>query len=317
MHKNLWEEMNQYIDSLIKENLSTGLEAEEAGLEEEESSNPKWVNSPNAWQIGNLSSSYWAKIHPSEGPLGLTYHVGYLVGKRFKWVPKNQDESLIEPLKRPCSLIWTSQDDQNVERIDTDGLLGMKKAELNNELLKDYESEFLDLGTNVRCTLKGKLYDINDKGHQDYFMPIDVFLESKDKYQLNALYSRIWTLDSFFENGKVNLEAINKYKREMGTMIPILCNTVTQLNDYALEIGINQETIKERYDRFNRIKDIMFGEFGAKYPEGTLFRPTKEENQNWRLYAKDELGVESNYLYDMIHSKYRFKGRGLTREEES
>ena len=78
-----------------------------------------------------------------------------------------------------------------------------------------------------------------------------------------------------FENGKVNLEAINKYKREMGTMIPILCNTVTQLNDYALEIGINQETIKERYDRFNRIKDIMFGEFGAKYPEGTLFRPTK------------------------------------------
>ena len=62
---------------------------------------------------------------------------------------------------------------------------------------------------------------------------------------------------------------------------------------------------------------IMFGEFGAKYPEGTLFRPTKEENQNWRLYAKDELGVESNYLYDMIHSKYRFKGRGLPREEVS
>ena len=43
MHKNLWEEMNQYIDSLIKENLNTGLEAEEAGLEEEESSNPKWL----------------------------------------------------------------------------------------------------------------------------------------------------------------------------------------------------------------------------------------------------------------------------------
>ena len=79
----------------------------------------------------------------------------------------------------------------------------MEKAELNNELLKNYESEFLDLGTNVRCTLKGKLYDINDKGHQDYFMPIDVFLESKDKYQLNTLYSRIWTLDSFLKMVKL------------------------------------------------------------------------------------------------------------------
>ena len=84
-------------------------------------------------------------------------------------------------------MIWTSQDDQNVE-YRYGWSIGYEKAELNNELLKDYESEFLDLGTNVRCTLKGKLYDINDKGHEDYFMPIDVFLESKDKYQLNALY---------------------------------------------------------------------------------------------------------------------------------
>ncbi|SVC93070.1 uncharacterized protein METZ01_LOCUS345924, partial [marine metagenome] len=105
-------------------------------------------------------------------------------------------------------------------------------------------------------------------------------------------------------------------KIEMGTMIPILCNTVTQLNDYALEIGVNQETIQERYDRFNRIKDNMFREFGEKYPEGTLFRPTKEENESWRQYAKNELGVESDYLYDMIHGKYRFKGRGLPRTEE-
>ena len=99
-------------------------------------------------------------------------------------------------------------------------------------------------------------------------------------------------------------------------MLQIFSNTVTKLNDYALEIGINQETIQERFDQFNRLKEIMFKEFGEKYPEGTLFRPTKEENESWRQYAKNELGVESDYLYDMIHGKYRFKGRGLPRTEE-
>ena len=37
-------------------------------------------------------------------------------------------------------------------------------------LLNDYESEFLNLGANVRCILKGEKYDVNNKGH-DYFMP--------------------------------------------------------------------------------------------------------------------------------------------------
>ena len=140
------------IDSLIDENLNTS--SAEIDTDEEESSTAKWVNSPNAWQIGNLTSLYWAKIHPSEAPLGLTYNVGYAIANRFKWVPKNIDESLVETLKKPCSVIWTTQDDQNAERIDTDGLLGIKKAELNVDLLKDYEKELLDLGANVRCTIK-------------------------------------------------------------------------------------------------------------------------------------------------------------------
>ena len=312
-HKYVWEEMNQYIDSLIDENLNTSVA--DIDPDTDDSSDPKWVNSPNAWQIGNLTSLYWAKIHPSEAPLGLTYNVGYAIAKRFKWVPKNIDESLVEILKKPCSVIWTTQDDQNAERIDTDGLLGIKKAELNVDLLKDYEKELLDLGANVRCTLKGKEYDLNHWDEETYFMPLEVFLDSKDKYSLQSLYSRIWTLDSFFEYGKVDLEALNQYKKETVTMLQIFSNTVTKLNDYALEIGINQETIQERYDRYNRLKEIMFKEYEKKYAKGTLFRPTKEEQESWRLYAKNELGVESNYLYDMIISRFRFQS-GNKKEDD-
>ena len=69
-------------------------------------------------------------------------------------------------------------------------------------LLNDYESELLNLGANVRCILKGEKYDVNNQGHDSYFMPLSVFLKNKDKYQLESLYSRIWTLDSFSKLGK-------------------------------------------------------------------------------------------------------------------
>ena len=91
-------------------------------------------------------------------------------------------------------------------------------------------------------------------------------------------------------------------------MLQIFSNVVVQLNDYALEIGINQETIDERFDQFNRLQKILFEEFVKKYPEGTRFKPTKEELQQWREFAKRELGL-SDYLYDMILAKYRFSTR--------
>ena len=243
-HKLLWEELNQYVDSIIDENLNTGSSATDG----DESTDLKWVNSPNAWQIGNLTSLYWAKIHPKQAPLGNTYNVGYAIGNRFKWVPKNIHPTMTETLKKPCSVIWTTQDDQNAERIDIDGQLGLKKAALNVELLQDYEKELIELGANVRCTLKGEVYDLNQWDNETYFMPLKVFLEEQDKYSLQSIFSRFWTLDAFFNRGKVNLEALNLYKKESVTMIQIFSNTVTKLNDYALEIGINQETIQERYD---------------------------------------------------------------------
>ena len=88
-------------------------------------------------------------------------------------------------------------------------------------------------------------------------------------------------------------------------MLQLFSNVVVQLNDYALEIGINQETIDERFDQFKRRQKILFTEFEKKYPEGTLFRPTKDEITSWRLFAKQELGL-SDYLYDLIYNDFRF-----------
>ena len=128
------------------------------------------------------------------------------------------DDILLESLKKPCTVVWTSQDVKIVRKIDDDGHLGDKRIELINDLLKDYEKELLDIGANVNCLKKKEIdhvYEGPDK--QQYFMPLKVFLELKDNYQPISIYSRIWTLDSFIKQGNVNVESLNKYKREMTT----------------------------------------------------------------------------------------------------
>tara|TARA_B100002003_G_scaffold10468_1_gene8959 strand:- start:324 stop:2837 length:2514 start_codon:yes stop_codon:yes gene_type:complete len=304
MHKNLWKEIDQYIDHLLDENLNTGtLESDEEDVE----TASKWVNSPNAWQIGNLSYIYWAKIHPSEAPLGMTYNVGYALANRFKWVPKNIDDSLVETLKKPASVLWTTQDDKWAAKIDLDGSLKRRKNELDKELLDNYTQELLDLGANVKC---GPI-DIGDDVDADkvgHFMPLEKFLEVNNEFHIQSIYSRIWPIDAFYNNGKLVFDALDRYERETVTMLQLFTNVIVQLNDFALANGINQETIIERFDQFNRMKEILYLEFAKKYPEGTIFKPTKEELQQWREFAKLELRL-SDYLYDMILAKYRFSSR--------
>jgi len=299
MHKNLWEEINQYVDHLLEVNLNKEIPSE--GEDDEDQASTDWSNTPNQWQIGNLAFTYWAKIHRAEAPLGMTYNVGYAISSRFKWLPKNIDESLIEPLKKPSSLIWTTQDDQWAAKIDLDGSLGRKKAELNADLVKQYEKELLDMGANVRCTPTGAEGTDDDQ----YFMPLKKYLEVQNEYELESVYSRIWPVDVFYDKGKIMYDMVNQYEREMVTMLQLFSNVIIQLNDYALANGINQETIGERFDQYNRLKDTMFVEFEKKFPVGTLFRPSKEEDLMWREFASKELSL-SDYLYDMMASNFRF-----------
>jgi len=314
MHRDLWQEINQYIDSFLDENLNMNISVGDES-EDDDSTISRWINTPNQWQIGNLSYTYWAKIYKNDAPLGLAYHLGLAIAKKFEWYGKNVlDESLAESLKKPCAVVWASQDVKSVRKIDIDGQLGKKRGELLSTILVDYENELLDIGANVNCLKKRDInedVDLIKWQHNDkeYFMPLEVYLKSKDDYELICIHSRIWTLDSFIKHGQVNLESINKYKRDMSIIIPILCNSVTMLNDYALEIGINQETIDERFDQFNRLTKVMFIEYKKLYPLGTPFQPSKEEIMRWRVYAREELGLDSDYLYGMIFDKFRWSSR--------
>ena len=95
----------------------------------------------------------------------------------------------------------------------------------------------------------------------------------------------------------------------MLAFISLFSNVITQLNDYAIENGINEETIQERNDQYNRLKDVMFEEFSKYYEEGTLFGPTKDEQDKMYAYGKEQ-GL-SDRLYNMMYTNYRF-GVGYT-----
>lgn len=303
MHKNIWKELDQYVDVLLSKNLNKTFIIEE---DETESS---WVNTTNAWQIGALSYTYWARIHPAKAPLENIFHIGYALANPFKWVPKNIHPALKPILNKPVSVMWTSVDDKRLEKIDIDNVLILKRREFNKELILKYEKELIELGANVK--LIPIEYIDNPSDQVEHFMPFESFLEVRNQYIIGQIYSRLWTVEMFYENGQLIITAVEKYEKEMLTLLQLFSNVIERLNDFALEIGINEEVIKQREDQVFRWEKILIEKIRLKYSEGAEFKPTKEELEEWLFFCNTELGM-SKYLFDYIISKFRFHNRNKT-----
>lgn len=99
-HQRLWAEANAWIDQLIASVFGTG--------------RVRWVNRPNQYQIGRLSYTYWARIHPEDtSEFGDLFHIGLQVSKRLKWVDKAEPE-LAPLLDQPVLTLWASTNDRLV-----------------------------------------------------------------------------------------------------------------------------------------------------------------------------------------------------------
>jgi hypothetical protein len=308
MHKNIWKELDQYVEVLLSKNLNKSFEVEE------ELSEPNWVNTTNAWQIGALSYTYWARIHPGKAPLENIFHIGYALANPFKWVPKNIHPSLKPILNKTVSVMWTSVDDKRLEKIDIDNVLILKRREFNKELIIKYEKELIELGANVKLI---PIEFIDDSSDQvEHFMPFESYLEVRDQYIIGQIYSRLWTVEMFYENGRLNIHAVEKYEKEMLTLLQLFSNVIERLNDYALVMGINEEVIKQREDQVTRWEKILIERIRLKYPAGAEFKPTKEDLAEWMLFSENELGM-SKYLFDYIISKFRFRNRTIKDNEST
>jgi hypothetical protein len=177
------------------------------------------------------------------------------------------------------------------------------------------------MGVNIGCRPSHiSAIDAAIKDKDIHLMTFDKFLEEKGKYTASSIFSRFWFIDSFYDNGKINLEAIAQYEREMTTLITIFSNSLITLNDYALENGINQDTIEERFGHFNRAKNYLLSAIQKKFSPGKKFEPAKEEIDQWRILLKEKFDV-NDYLFDRAFETVRWvmssNGKDQVKEESN
>jgi hypothetical protein len=298
IHSDMWKEFDQYVDGLLQENLNN-----EETSDDDEDKGQLWVNSPNKYQMGNLTHKYWAKIYQSNAPLGIMRHIGLYIGNSFEYVPKNIPEQKVkDSLKDINIVLWTSADDKLVNRIESSREIFIKYSELCQAMVNNNAADLLKLGLNVKCgdeTIIG-----SDK--TDQFVTLSYYLENlKDTHQIFQLYSRIYTLTDLYKGGQIDLAAVADMENEIQALLSLFANILNEINDYAISIGLNQAESRKREEQFQRYKKIMFKKFDESVTS-LGFNPQKEQIEEWKRYAKEELGL-SGYSFDEIYNSYKWK----------
>jgi hypothetical protein len=296
-----WKEINQYVDGLLNENLNN-----EEGIDQEEAEK-LWVTEPNSWQIGNLTHYYWGKIYPVNAPLKKIRHIGLWIGKNFKWVPSNIPEShLKERINQINIVLWTSVDDKLASKIESNESIFARYSELCQDMVNSNYSTLLKLGLNVKCVDKTIWENSSGGDKEDLFVSLEYYLTNlADTHQIKQLYSRVYTIFDFYENGQVKLEAITQMENEIQALLSLFSNIILELNDYAISTGMNKEEIKRREEQFVRYQKLLNAKF-EKAVLGEGFKPTNEMIIEWKKYAFDTLGI-NHYSFDYILNSFRWK----------
>ncbi len=311
-HKYLWKELDQYVDGLLDSNLNNAEQSADEETEESENTSKKWINEANQWQQGKLTYGYWAKIRPAKAPLGNLFHIGLWIGNKFKWLPNDiRTAELRSRVNTANVLIWLSTNDTKLNKIDLNGKLTAKYRELKKQFIDEYENKLLPLNLNVRCRMDSSLEDenivgfLNEENQKGAFMPLKEYKQKEEVHSMPTLYSTIWTLDDLYNDGLLDLSSVHRLESQLGTLLGWFSNIITKINDYAMELGVDAEYIQRKEEQFGRHQGILHNKFEATSSQGK-FNPSKEQLEEWKSYAKEELDV-NEYLFNLMLNSYRFK----------
>ena len=276
VHKNLWKEVNNYLDRIIKKHLDNNMTL--------------WSVKANQYQIGNLSYTYWGQIYPKDSPFENAFNVGLAITKKFKWIKKApRGTDLWKKLRNPALIIWATQFDTLVERIDQDNVLMQKYRELQYDLLMNNKEKFSEL--NSICI-----------GADDIPMPAGEYFESIGNEVKNVrLYSPIWNIEDFTSEGMIDFDKLSQIDKEIVAYINIFANVVERITDYALEIGVNKETFIERLDKSKRNEKMLEDKI-KEYRQ--LNKNDEDSTKELKQFAK-ELGLQENQI-KLVFSRARW-----------
>ena len=82
----------------------------------------------------------------------------------------------------------------------------------------------------------------------------DYFEQKNDMEEDENLwvYSKVWNASDFIANDSFDPQVTGKIEKEIVAYLTLFSNSVIAINDYALEVGLNKESIKSRRDKAKR-----------------------------------------------------------------
>ncbi len=115
-------------------------------------------------------------------------------------------------------------------------------------------------------------------------------------------------------NGNINYDNVTKFERDISVYMTLISNVIKQLNDFALENGINKESINKRLDQVNRLSDIINSELEKFVIDHKLV--LSEEDDAKLLEYSRTIGL-GGYTYQYIKDKFVFKLANEGKEAKS
>ena len=306
-HKQLWQELNAFFQSLADKHLNQE-------SDQESNENKKWVIKANEWQIGNLAHYYWGQLYNQQSVLGSTYSIGVQLRKMSfagagagAWRPSGNLEmykanDVLSGQKRgvPHFCIEFSTDLKVAQTFDPQNQLGMKQLQLLDEFREENSVQLAEL--DAQFQVDSGFYPM--KNFNDH---LDEVLNQRNKLKTENLdiknyyiiLSPLWCFDDFCDDdGIISNEKIYNVEKIFTAFIKLYSNIINDLNDYAMQIGINKETIEIRKQKIKTIKDLMFENLKKTGEEihlgGETYKKMKE--------MASEFGIGEALFTSIVHS---------------
>ena len=284
IHRSMWKEIDKYLQAVVSENL--------------DNENISWTVESNQFQIGALSYTYWGQIFPTEAPLGRMFHVGFAISKKFKWARPERKSQIYERFNSPSIMLWNSLSDKMEADVDPKRILHIRSLNDSFNALTRYKDNLIEMG----CSLRDFTPNIDATEEKDFHKAkvetVEEFFakhESEPENGFVRMYSRPYIISDFFTDECIDHSKVITAEREMVNFMQLFALGISQINDYALTLGINPEEISRRRDEAKRMQQMISAEVAE--------RIKADENFEAIAYIKqraEELGLNEERLNNLL-----------------
>ena len=155
--------------------------------------------------------------------------------------------------------------------------------------------KFIELNSNLTVTKDDKGFLISVKDYYENSV-------SDNDSSISQLYSSVIGIGDFIENGKISYQRTHQIEKQIISFINLFSNSILNSVDYALEIGINHETVKTNKDKSKRLEKQVDAEIKERLKQETDF-----DAISYLKIRAQEIGLNKSRVESLI-SKAKWRG---------